>query len=247
MSLSLIESDKPLIVDNIPPLHSLHIFSERMRQALPGKRGLVEIGDTKAIRDFLDTVLRWPLCFATRDMKSVSNPIWWWRGTANLQIVRYEYVEEHAHFLIDSDELDIARLVAHRTLAAEDVEFVYVETRAVDPSGIYTLTDSDLSEEVAQYGFAREVLGYYKGRYISIEQYQDGYANINGEIVPLTEAESRRRYLTPYNLLIAPQASRINNDLIDWRIRDLLNGILTGISALEDIVELLRRTPRKWR
>jgi hypothetical protein len=240
------EFDKPMIINKMPPLHSLHIFSERMRQALPGERDLVEICSSETIRDLLDTVLKWPLTFVERNGERGYVPIWWWRGGFQRSIIRYEYVDDYGHFLINEHELDIAKLVAHRTRAAEDMEFIYVETRAVDPSGIYTLTDSDFAEMVARFGFASEELGYYNGRYINIAELDDGYTRINGEVVPVTgEAEVRRRYLTPYNLLIAPKASRINNSSIDRRIQALLNGILTGVSTLQDIVDLLYERPRK--
>ena len=234
----------PLIIDKIPPLYSLHFFSERMAQAFPGKRGLVEIRDSEAIKGSLDTVLKRPLCVAERDGEGLCTPIWWWRGIRNLYIFRYKFVKEHGYFLINNDELNITKLVAHRS-SAEDMEFVYIETSAVNPSGIYTFTNSKLAEMVTEFGFAWEELGYYKGRYISRAEYDDGYAKINGEIVYLGgEADLRRRFLTPYNMLIAPFDSRINNNSIDFKITELLNGVLTGVCTLEDIIELLRRSPK---
>jgi hypothetical protein len=154
-------------------------------------------------------------------------------------------VEERGYFLIDIHELDIAKLVAHRSPPEADMEFIYIEARAVCPSGIYTFTESDLARRVAEWGFAHEEVGYYKERYISRAEYDDGYARLDGEVLHVgEEAEVRLRYLTPYNLLIAPFDSRINNRSIDSRVKESLNEILTGMSTLQDVVDLLRRTPK---
>lgn len=224
--------------------HSLYVFAERMAEAFPGARGLVEVTETQQIKASLDTILKSPLRFDAGE-SLYYYPIWWWRGTLHNSIKRYEYVDEFGYFLINYRELKITKLMAHRSWV-EDMEFLYVETSAAHPSGIYDLTTSDLERMVTEWGFASEELGYYKGRYISRAEYDDGYANINGEVVALRDmAELRVRHLTPFNLLIAAKASRINNNSIDFTVRDLLNAILMGTSALDELVELLRRTGRR--
>lgn len=87
-----------------------------------------------------------------------------------------------------------------------------------------------------------------KSASIRLAEYDDGSAVIDGQVVDLNrEATIRVKYLTPYNILIAPQGSPINNNRFD-RIRvDLLNRVLAGTSTIEDLTAAVLQLPKRER
>jgi hypothetical protein len=123
-------------------------------------------------------------------------------------------------------------------------EFIYIKTKPSVPSGLYDT--SHIQEEVTLHGYAGEEFALFRGRPITRAEYDDGAAVIEGNVIDLNgEARLRERYLTPYNLIIAPHESPINTDQFYELRADILNRILRGEATVEEltsaVLKLLRR------
>jgi hypothetical protein len=176
-------------------------------------------------------LLKTPLSF------SDGTPIWWWRG-GNLHIERFERLTP-SEFIMNVDELKIVSIAAVPSQAYKR-HFVYVQTDAMAPTGLYpglSATSNDFAEvngyDYEEYGLLRD------GHLLTRAEYDDGHAMIGGKLVDIRGlAELRSRYITPYNFVIAAQGSPINNNAFDEELEDILNAALKGNA--KDQVERLR-------
>jgi hypothetical protein len=55
----------------------------------------------------------------------------------------------------------------------------------------------------------------------------------------------RARYTSPYNFLIAPLMSPINNTDFDYALESYLNRLLQGEEVLEDMCAAISRLPKR--
>lgn len=209
-------------------------FSDRFGKAFPGVRGVYWFDDPKTAVDRLCLLLKDPLVFSN------TSPIWWWRnGDLQITSIRREAPD---FLLMDGDELKIKRVAAVDP-GAYWQQFVYVELHPMEPTGIYPKLDSELLCKT--FGYAYEEYALFKGICISRAEYDDGAAVIDGDVMSLDgNAELRTRYLSPYNFIIAPVGSCINNADFDEVRNDLLNGILEGASTLDDLIDKVRTLPK---
>ena len=147
--------------------------------------------------------------------------------------------------LLDHQELIIDELAAVN--AGEYYQsFVYIKAKPSEPTGLYD-TASTLWQ-VERRGYAREEFGLFRGRPVSRAEYDDGSAVIDGKVVDMScEAKLRVRYVTPYNLLIAPIDSPINNNRFDQQRDELLNAILRGDASLDTLVGAVLQLPKRSR
>lgn len=213
---------------------SAAFFSERFGQAFPGVRGIQWFDDPKVAVDRLCLLLKDPLVFSN------TSPIWWWRnGDLQISSIRRE---SPGFLLMDSDELQIKK-VAAVDIGAYWQQFVYVEVLPMEPSGVYP--DRDVKRRTETRGYCSEEFALFRGKCISREEYDDGAAVIDEEVVSLDgNAELRTRYLTPYNFIIAPVGSCINNQDFDGERVDMLDGMLNGTCTIEQIAERVRVLPK---
>ena len=145
--------------------------------------------------------------------------------------------------LIDFQEFVVEEIAAVNA-GAEHQTFIYIKTRASPPTGLYD--QSSVDTEIDYWGYAREEFAVLNGRPISRAEYDDGAAVIDGKVVSLNgDAEPRVRCTTPYNLILAPQESPINNNLFDQTRADLLNEILQGKTDLQNLVSAMLRLPKR--
>lgn len=113
----------------------------------------------------------------------------------------------------------------------------------MEATGVYP--DRDISRRINALGYASEEFALFKGKYISREEYDDGAAVIDGEVVALDgNAELRTRYLAPYNFIIAPVGSCINNQGFDEVRVQMMDGMLNGSCTIEQIAERVRALPK---
>lgn len=212
-------------------------FSTRFGQAFPGVRGIQWFRDpTEAVRR-LALFFKEPFHF--RDGK----PVWWWR-TGDMHIDNFAVLSPDT-VLIDHQEFVIEEVAA---VNAGDYfqTFIYLKTRPSPPTGLYD--HSSIDKEIDYWGYAREEFAVLNGRPIRRAEYDDGAAVIDGQVVSLNgEAELRVRYVTPYNLILAPLDSPINNNQFDQIRVELLNGILQGKSDLESLVGTVLKLPKRER
>jgi hypothetical protein len=202
-------------------------------------RGTLWVDDAETIADRLKILLEQPLQFREGHLA------WWWRGPQNLHIERFEHLEGR-HFLMNIDELNIRRIAAvnpdvyYRT-------FVYVETNGDPPTGIYNLGPDDIARQIDRFGYASEEYGLVDDKLpVKREEYDDGAAIINGKPVDIGgRVALRARYLSPYNFLVAPNESPINNNDFDYRLETYLNKLLGGEDVFGEMVSAIRQLPRR--
>ncbi|MEB0100102.1 toll/interleukin-1 receptor domain-containing protein [Pseudomonas sp. CCI3.2] len=213
---------------------SAEYFSGRFGKSFPGVRG-IEWFSGKVATDRLCLLLKEPLVFGN------ISPIWWWR-TGDLQIS--SLIREGDNMLLmNGEELAISKIAA--VDGAYWQQFVYVEVEHMEPTGVYPYLN--VKAQIESRGYAFEEFGIYQGRHISREEYDDGAAIIDGEIVDLEGgAEIRRRYLTPYNFIVAPVGSCINNMDFDANREKLLDGVLAGTVTIEELAERVKQLPKNF-
>jgi hypothetical protein len=223
------------------PGSSTSFFHDRFASAFPGVREPRWFTEAADIQRRLARLLAPPLTFAN------GQPFWWW-SDGNLHIESFEHVGDR-RYQMDVHELEITRIAAVPGRAYWG-DFVYVEVAGMEPTGANPgTTPEDIARHVARRGYDDEEYGLYKGRTaISRAEYDDGAAEIGGELVDVTgQARLRVRYLTPYNFLIAANASPINNVEFDQHLPKLLRAILSDETKLDDLVEAVQHLPRRQR
>lgn len=212
-------------------------FSNRFSDAFPGVRGIERFANPVVAVERLRLFFADPFFF--RD----SQPIWWWR-TGDMHIDRFEVLAPDT-VLLDHQELVIDELVAVNA-GSYYQSFIYLKTKPSNPSGLND--HASIDDQVAHWGYAREEFAVFRGRPVTRAEYDDGSAIIDGQVVDLNrEATIRVKYLTPYNLIIAPHGSPINNNRFD-RIRvEILNQVLAGSSTVEELTTAVLQLPKRER
>jgi hypothetical protein len=208
-------------------------FYNRFCSAFPGVRGISWFESEVAV-DRLMILLKEPLVFQR------VTPIWWWRrGNGGIDgVTRFD----RDQILLNYEEMGIRRIAAVPSSSYHET-FVYVEVHPEPPTG---LNDVDIEGAVECSGFSREEYAVFGDREISRPEYDDGAAVIDGRPVDLCgKAELRARFLSPYNFLIAPFSSPINNMSFDRRRNTILNEILKGDRTLEALAREVRDLPRR--
>lgn len=224
-------------------------FADRFSSAFPGCRMELEIDEPNEACRRLDVLLQSPISLNIRRKAGEMHlcPIWWFRGGENLHIEKYTRLRRFGiwptrDIMFDGMVLHrIRKIVAigsHRYWA----NMVYVETDGVEPSGLYNEYVNNYS---IKRGFAREEVGIFRGKFIPREHYDDGATLVRGRPVSTAgKARLQIRYLTPYNFILAPNESPINDSNIDDKIEELLNDILLKNKNIDDLVEFVSKLRR---
>jgi hypothetical protein len=110
------------------------------------------------------------------------------------------------------------------------------------------MTDPDNIERMILYkGYADEELGYLRERdlYFRRDEFDEGVIYLDGEYVSIRgRAEVRCRYISPYNLFIAPKESKLNNTgALGSVLDEACNALLQGNISISDFLKLLDRLP----
>ena len=209
-------------------------FSRRFSHAFPGLRGVQWLEDADAIGKRFDVLLRQPLAYDEGDV------VWWWRGYGNLQVESFEQVEG-PHFLMDGSELNISRIAAVNMRDAYR-KWLYVETAASDATGLYP---DRKREAMETFGYDWEEYGLVDGTLpVTRAEFDDGATLVEGSPASIVDrVELRVRYTTPYNFLLAPHWSPINNNDFDGPMERLLNAMLQGEDVFGRLCESVERLP----
>lgn len=218
--------------------NSTTFFQHRFAKAFPGVRGMKEFSDPKICIERLQILLKKPLT----DRK-LTDPIWWFRGLDNLPVESTK-TEDDSVFIMNNDRLKIKRIIVYAAPTYYK-EFVYVETYAEKPSGVYDINEQIKTEHIKQQGYDSEEYAEWNGHVITRAEYDDGAAEINGGVVSLNgEAEIRRRFLTPYNFIICAKFNPINKSEYDDILKKLLDGMLNGNNTIENVIDFINELPR---
>ncbi len=213
-------------------------FSQRFGQAFPGVRGVAWFESEDDIRERLQRLLDPPIA---------DGAIYWLRYS-NSDISNFAHLEGR-NYLMDETELNIARIAAvyHPSYFKQ---FVYVECNPMPPTGV----DPRAQEWIAQvqrgegnWNYHWEEYGIVDGRHLVTRgEWDDGAAKIEGKLQDIRgRGALRLRYLTRYNFVIAANGSPINNPDFDDALEQLLDGILSGASSVEDLAGVASRLPRR--
>jgi acetyltransferase-like isoleucine patch superfamily enzyme len=219
-------------------------FSQRFSISFPGVRGIQRFGSSGEAIARLSKLLQAPLKFNKDD--SVYNPIWWFRGTRNLQIESFEHIEDDI-VLINNQELKIKDVVAVNARSYYQC-FVYIEAYPMKPSGLYTWEENEIQGQINRYGYCSEEFGVYQRNFlVKRSEYDDGAASIDGKIVDLDRraTELRIRYLSSYNLVIASVKNSLNNLSFDSYFQEIMNNILRGHASIEDLSKAVLELPKR--
>lgn len=216
-------------------------FSDRFSLAFPGLRGTQWFDDPDTIAERLGILLEQPLTYKEGNLAG------WWRGPRNLQITKFEQVEG-SHFLMDVHELNISRIAA----VNQEVyyrKFVYVEVAPDEPTGLYDDPEETIARQIKSFGFANEEYGLVDGKLpVTREEYDDGAAIIDGKPVNIIgRCALRLRHTSPYNFIIAPFMSPINNNKFDYELEEFLNRLLQGDNVFEPMCEAINHLPKRER
>jgi len=210
-------------------------FSSRLEKAFPGIRGLKWFKGDKAIKR-LSLLLREPTRFDIANGYGLyPNPIYWFRGGSALSIKKFRILS-HGKCLLNYQELKISRIAAYNS-SSYYRSFVYVETEADQPIGLYDHTKKYIENVVQQRGYCDEEYGLFGEIPIRREEFDDGAAEINGEVVDTCGAELRKRYLTKYNFIIVAKSSPFNSRKGNILGNEFMNEILKGNKTLEEFIE----------
>lgn len=214
-------------------------FSDRFSQAFPGLRGVEWIDDSNTIAERLEILLKEPLQFKEGHL------VGWWRGSENLHIDRFEHVEG-SHFQMDLDELNIRRIAA-ASAGSYYQKWIYIEAAADQPTGLYPASEADIRRQTATFGYANEEYGLVDDKLpVTRAEYDDGAAIIEGHPVDiLGRAKLRCRYITPYNFVIAPFESPINNKRFDVQFKAFLDDLLLERDVFDQMSEVISRLPKR--
>ncbi len=167
--------------------------------------------------------------------------LWWWRS-GDMFIQHFSRLTEDT-VLLDHQEITIDELAAVNE-GSYYQEFIYIKSIPSPPSGLYDI--AHIQDQVELRGYAKEEFALFRGRLITRAEYDDGAAVIDGSVVELNdEAQLREIFLTPYNLIIAPHESPINNSHFDGTRVDLLNRILRGEATVEELASAILKLPRR--
>jgi hypothetical protein len=203
---------------------SLIKFSQRFSQAFPEVKDIEWFKDSEDIADRLNTLLNEP------------SLAWWWGDLRQSAIEEFSHVENN-DFLMDEGEgiheLHIVKIAA-LNLGEDYQKAVYVEVKGVSPTGVYPTGSIDQFE----------TYHLVDGK-IPIE-YGEREVMINGELTDISGRDKvvRFRYIKPYNFIIAPNQSPINNCDFNKDRYYYLNQILKGQNVFDEMCNAIRKLPK---
>ncbi|PET14989.1 hypothetical protein CN513_20975 [Bacillus cereus] len=165
-------------------VRNLYNFDDVLRFSFPGKRGLIGTEDRLKI----DAVLN--------QLNEIidETDLWWSRGSSALQIRRKLFKKDDLTWVMAHTEIQIEKMWAFKDGYSLDHQFLLIKTKPMEGFGV------DGSSEAA----------WFKDRYITRQEFDDGVAEIDGKSVWL-------------------------NDEVDHRVRELQTGyyfIATRVNAV---------------
>lgn len=239
-----VEKSNREIKQSLHPSDSASFFAQRFGQAFPGVRGIEWYTGIEGVKR-LSKLLEEPLRFKNKNGETC--PILWWRD-GNMHIDNFRTISRH-EVLLDIKELKISKVAAVHSNSYFRC-FVYIEAEPMNPTGVYEWSEGKKNKWVKEHGYAWEEYGLYKGKTpVSRAEYDDNAAVIKGKLVTLgKDVELRDRYITPYNLVVAPHLSAINNNDFDRELENHLNLMLQGKATLEELRDKVEKLPkpRMW-
>lgn len=132
-------------------------------------------------------------------------------------------------WLISTWECDVIDLWVHRNSTSER-QYVVLHLAPRPPFGF---SDSE--------GRDRDVAGYFNGGYIDPNMLDDGYAEIDREVIELIDPEERWRNLKEDFLILAPRLSVFNYSPNDDQVEEVYRSLLEAGEINQKLLE-----PLEW-
>jgi len=245
VALSKILSAKILPVLRIS---TTEFVANRIAAAFPGVRGLKSYSDPHEIKLHLEAFFKHPILFGeSTDADGSSEPIWWFRGGSTEAITSFR-VLKNGIYLIGWNEFKIKSITVYSDSSRYYSEYIYVETEPLKPV-MTEMSEDKIKQITCDLGYCDEEYAVVRvGEFekeITREEYDDGYAEVNGEIVPIRgKAQLRCRFLSPYNFIIAAKFSSINNTECDIRTQNVFDEIFKGTASVEDLHKIIVSLPK---
>ena len=239
------------VIEPVISEESTVFFRRRMAEAFPGYRGLVEFKKVRDIHRHLSKLLEPPIKFK-KSIIGVTDPIWWFRAGSALNIATYRHLNRRK-FLIGWDELVIRRIVAFIDNGRYYSSYVYVEAQGEKPTGLYDNYTSERINELKENlgGIVDEEYAIYKPcafirKKITKQEEDDGSTKICGRLIKMKRehVETRCRFLTDYNFIIAAKGSAFNNAVFDRTSGDYFKGLLDGTISIEAFHDYMMQFPK---
>lgn len=206
-------------------IEDLEKFNDALSFCFPGKRWLVETEDRTKINKILIEVNK---------LIDETN-LWWTQGRSNMSISNKINKIDEDTWLMDYKEMQIEKIWAYKNPSSIDHQFFIFKTKAMPNFEIYDENSSYEWEEAA----------WFKDRYISRTEYDDGVAEIDGESVPLdNKAQLRVRNLKEDYYFIATQSHPIllteNDEAVNKVYEKLIEKDLLEESDIQILSKLTR-------
>jgi hypothetical protein len=218
---------------------STQFFSYQFAGAFPGIRTLTWFESNAAV-ERLQALLSGRLVFSEGNHRI--SPIWWFgRGSSQIETFK---VLDSTTILIDILELRLGRIAAVYSSSYKRL-FVYLEAEPMERTGLYDWSSEDLERCKGTLGAVSEEYGIYGAKHlVTRAEYDDNAARINGKLIRFDrDVELRMRYITPYNMIIAPNESPLNSNDFDEELESWLNHLLGRPAAFDSFVETVRQLP----
>ena len=226
-------------------------FRSRMASAFPGKRGLVEYTKAKDIHRHLSKLLEAPLKY-DESIRGAKDPIWYFRGGEALDITSYKRIGRR-RFVLGWDELKIKKIVAFIENGRYYSNYVYIETEAQKPTRVNSkhYTKEHIEELKKQMSYVDEEYAIYKPcalyhKMVTKQEEDDGATKIFGRLVHMRrdQIETRARFLTDYNFILAAKGSAFNCNEFDRTSEEYFNGLLDGTVKIEEFHKYMMSFPK---
>lgn len=199
--------------------------------------------DKKEIQHRLAVLLNNPR--ASGSSETAHDPIWVFRGHSGLPVFRYKIIDNNS-CLLNNEELNISELFVFKS-GAYWQDFIYVMLNPSEQTGVNNLSDESIKKQIEYSGYAYEVYGLYRNRYISSTEVENGHYVADGKVHPITgKAEIRTRYLSKYSFFIAPKASPLNihNHEAQKAIEKFCTDNVNGKVSMDSFIEFYNRIER---
>ncbi|MCR8844923.1 protein kinase [Paenibacillus sp. SC116] len=198
----------------------LRNFDKLIRLACPGKRGIIRITEPRKIEYIMN------LLSNSSDME-----LWWTQGSSDCSINQEIRRLNEQTWIIDHGEHWIEEIWIKKDDSL-DHHFVLLQCAPMESFGIY-----------GDGSYRYEEAAWFKDRYITRQEYDDGVAEINGEVIELERsAELRTRELERDYLFIASKYNSIivgkNRSRVDDVYHRLKNFELVSEGVLSNLNNL---------
>ncbi|NGM83392.1 protein kinase [Paenibacillus sp. 7124] len=194
---------------------ALRGFDLIIRSTCPGKMGLIKITDKHKIHLIMSMIAE----------QYIKLRLWWTQGSSDCPIENIRQLDEDI-WLFDSSECLIEEIWVKKDHSL-DHQYILLQCAPMPPFGIYE-DRGQKSEEAA----------WFMEKYITRQEYDDGFAEINGKIEKINnKAEIRIRELERDFLFVATFANPINVDTHPYNNRYVVDEVYHSIKDAGKIVE----------